>query len=52
MYLMPPEVLEVYAFKEMDYILIREYALPVELMMKNAGLILANLCVDNAGQKA
>ena len=30
-------------FREMDYLVVNEYQLPVELMMENAGLHLARL---------
>lgn len=35
-------------FKEMDYYAVENYALPIELMMENAGLQLANLIAHSA----
>lgn len=35
--------LPIYKFKEMDFISVREYKIPIELMMENAGLQLARL---------
>jgi len=37
------KALELSRFKEMDYYAVENYALPIELMMENAGLQLANL---------
>jgi len=39
------EALELERFKEMDYYAVEQYELPIELMMENAGLQLANLVV-------
>ncbi|MCF6358012.1 MAG: hypothetical protein L3J54_09430 [Draconibacterium sp.] len=35
--------LELESFREMDYFVVKNYNLPIELMMENAGLQLANL---------
>ncbi len=40
------EALELSDFKDMDYYAVENYKLPIELMMENAGLQLANLAVD------
>jgi len=37
------DALDLSQFKEMDYYAVEQYALPIELMMENAGLQLANL---------
>jgi hydroxyethylthiazole kinase-like uncharacterized protein yjeF len=42
------EGLELERFKEMDYYAVENYALPIELMMENAGLQLANLIAHSA----
>lgn len=47
MHFTPSKALKIKAFKEMDYTVVREYALPIELMMENAGLMLAKLIVEN-----
>jgi len=39
----PSKALDLAQFKEMDYYAVENYALPIELMMENAGLQLANL---------
>ena len=36
------------SFKEMDYLAVEKYALPIELMMENAGLQLARLITFSA----
>ena len=41
-------ILDLAQFKEMDYYAVENYALPIELMMENAGLQLANLVADTA----
>jgi len=51
MHFTPSEALEVNAFKEMDDNVVREYGLPIELMMENAGLLLAKLVAENADLK-
>ena len=40
--------LDLSQFKEMDYFAVQNYALPIELMMENAGLQLANLVAQTA----
>ncbi len=40
------ESFELEKFKEMDYYAVHHYALPIELMMENAGLQLANLTAN------
>jgi len=40
------EALELAQFKEMDYFAVENYSLPIELMMENAGLQLANLVAN------
>lgn len=42
------KALELNAFKEMDYFAVENYNLPIELMMENAGLQLANLIAQTA----
>jgi NAD(P)H-hydrate epimerase len=42
------EALELKDFKAMDYYAVENYDLPIELMMENAGLQLANLIAANA----
>ncbi|MFT6501036.1 MAG: NAD(P)H-hydrate epimerase [Crocinitomicaceae bacterium] len=42
------QALELNDFKEMDYYAIENYNLPIELMMENAGLQLANLIAHSA----
>ena len=37
------DALELASFREMDYFAVENYSLPIELMMENAGLQLANL---------
>ncbi|MCW5517679.1 NAD(P)H-hydrate epimerase [Muriicola sp. Z0-33] len=49
MHFTPSEALAIAAFKEMDYTAVRDYHLPIELMMENAGLMLAKLVAENAG---
>ena len=41
------EALELVQFKEMDYFAVENYNLPIELMMENAGLQLANLIASS-----
>lgn len=41
------DALELSQFKEMDYYAVENYALPIELMMENAGLQLANLVASS-----
>ncbi len=43
-----PTALDLAQFKEMDYYAVENYALPIELMMENAGLQLANLVAHSA----
>ena len=45
------ETLSLDAFKEMDYLAVEKYALPIELMMENAGLQLANLIANSANEE-
>lgn len=52
MHFTPSEALEVSSFKEMDYTAVRDYDLPIELMMENAGLMLAKLVSENADLNA
>lgn len=40
---MATEALSLESFKEMDYLAVEKYSLPIELMMENAGLQLARL---------
>ncbi|WP_299534691.1 NAD(P)H-hydrate epimerase [Ulvibacterium sp.] len=40
---MKTEALSLKSFKEMDYLAVKKYSLPIELMMENAGLQLARL---------
>jgi NAD(P)H-hydrate epimerase len=42
------ETLSLESFKEMDYLAVEKYGLPIELMMENAGLQLARLIVETA----
>ena len=42
------EALDLSSFKEMDYYAVENYKLPIELMMENAGLQLANLAASSA----
>ncbi len=42
------KALDLSRFKEMDYYTVNNFALPIELMMENAGLQLANLIAKNA----
>ena len=42
------DALELSVFKEMDYFTVENYKLPIELMMENAGLQLANLVSHTA----
>lgn len=42
------ETLSLESFKEMDYLAVEKYGLPIELMMENAGLQLARLIVESA----
>ncbi len=41
------QALDLAQFKEMDYYTVENYSLPIELMMENAGLQLANLVASN-----
>jgi NAD(P)H-hydrate epimerase len=43
--------LELTQFREMDYFAVEEYNLPIELMMENAGLHLANLVAMSTAEK-
>lgn len=52
MHFTPLEALEVSSFKEMDYTAVSDYKLPIELMMENAGLMLAKLVVENVDLNA
>ena len=45
------EALELDLFRKMDYFAVENYALPIELMMENAGLQLANLIAKGAIDK-
>jgi len=45
-YYLKEDALELEDFKAMDYYAVKNYALPIELMMENAGLQLANLIAD------
>jgi len=45
------DALELSRFKEMDYHAVEHYHLPIELMMENAGLQLANLIVASLEEK-
>ena len=40
------------AFKEMDYLAVEKYNLPIELMMENAGLQLANIVANSASKSS
>lgn len=42
------EALSLESFREMDYLVVEKYNLPIELMMENAGLQLARLIVKSA----
>ena len=42
------DALDLEEFREMDYYAVNQYDLPIELMMENAGLHLANLIADFA----
>ena len=44
------EALELHDFRDMDYYAVKEYHLPIELMMENAGLQLANLIADTTAK--
>ena len=44
------DALELSEFKEMDYFTVQNYNLPIELMMENAGLQLANLVVASTAE--
>lgn len=44
------EALELNDFKEMDYYTVKEYQLPIELMMENAGLQLARIISKSASK--
>lgn len=46
------EALDLASFKEMDALAVREYELPIALMMESAGLALARLIAHNAGKEA
>jgi len=45
------ETLSLASFKEMDYLAVEQFALPIELMMENAGLQLARLITMSANKK-
>lgn len=45
------ETLSLASFKEMDYLAVEQYDLPIELMMENAGLQLARLIAMSASKK-
>ncbi|RKN76961.1 NAD(P)H-hydrate epimerase [Ulvibacterium marinum] len=45
---MKTEALSLKSFKEMDYLAVNKYNLPIELMMENAGLQLARLTTKKA----
>lgn len=42
------EALPIASFKEMDALAVKDYELPIELMMENAGLMLAKMVAQNA----
>lgn len=46
------ETLSLESFKEMDYLAVEQYNLPIELMMENAGLQLARLITMSANKKS
>lgn len=46
------ETLSLASFKEMDYLAVEQYNLPIELMMENAGLQLARLITMSANKKS
>lgn len=46
------ETLSLASFKEMDYLAVEQYDLPIELMMENAGLQLARLIALSADKKS
>ncbi|MGB5667744.1 MAG: NAD(P)H-hydrate epimerase [Maribacter sp.] len=46
------ETLSLESFKEMDYLAVEQYHLPIELMMENAGLQLARLIALSATKKS
>ena len=46
------ETLSLASFKEMDYLAVEQYDLPIELMMENAGLQLARLIAMSANKKS
>lgn len=46
------ETLSLASFKEMDYLAVEQYELPIELMMENAGLQLARLITMSANKKS
>lgn len=46
------ETLSLASFKEMDYLAVEQYDLPIELMMENAGLQLARLIALSANKKS
>ncbi len=49
-YIPVEQALEIGQFKEMDYYTVNNYDLPVELMMENAGLQLANLVAHSSNK--
>lgn len=49
---MQTKALSLESFKEMDYLAITEYHLPIELMMESAGLQLARLTSYNASKES
>ncbi len=42
------DALDLLQFKEMDYFAVENYSIPIELMMENAGLLLAKLVAQSA----
>ena len=46
------DTLSLASFKEMDYLAVEQYNLPIELMMENAGLQLARLVTLSANKKS
>lgn len=47
---MQTEALSLKSFKEMDYLAVKKYGLPIELMMENAGLQLARFTTNKASK--
>lgn len=46
------ETLSLETFKELDYLVVEQYHMPIELMMENAGLQLARLIALSATKKS